>query len=133
MRDGDRLHLTKKCHLSIRCNRKKLTKPAPPRVLKLLVAAKVQQITGEVTAINTNAMTMTVTKKMRSKVLDVVVTVNDETKIMIGKGKRTFADVKAGDKVIIKYREVDGKNVTQSIAIKPSSFRIYREENGDKG
>lgn len=102
-------------------------------MLKLLVAAKVQQITGEVTAINTNAMTMTVTKKMRSKVLDVVVTVNDETKIMIGKEKRTFADVKAGDKVIVKYREVDGKNVTQSIAIKPSSFRIYREENGDKG
>jgi len=37
---------------------------------------------------------------------------------MMGKEKKTLADVMAGNKVTVKYTEVNGKNVAKSIAIK---------------
>ncbi len=92
----------------------------PAEVTKLPGVAKIRQITGNVRAVNTNAMTITVTKKMKRKVVEAVVTIDSKTNIITGKEKRTFADVKVGDKVIVKYKEVNGKNVAQSITIKPA-------------
>jgi Cu/Ag efflux protein CusF len=80
---------------------------------------KVKQVTGEVKAVDTKAKTVTVTKKMRDKAMDTVVTVDDKTKIMMDKEKKALADVKAGDKVKVKYTEIEGKNVAKSIAIQP--------------
>lgn len=82
---------------------------------------KVMQITGEVKAVDTKAMTITVTKKMRDKVIETVATVTDNTKVTIGKEKKTLADVKVGDKVRLKYVEADGKNTAKSIAINPAT------------
>jgi uncharacterized protein YebE (UPF0316 family) len=92
----------------------------PAEVTKLPGAAKIRQITGSVRAVNTNAMTITVTKKMKRKVVEAVVTIDSKTNIITGKEKRTFAEVKVGDKVIVKYKEVNGKNIAQSITIKPA-------------
>ena len=92
----------------------------PAEVTKLPGAAKIRQITGSVRAVNTNAMTITVTKKLKRKVVEAVVTIDSKTNIITGKEKRIFADVKVGDKVIVKYKEVNGKNVAQSITIKPA-------------
>ncbi len=80
---------------------------------------KVKQVTGDVKAVDVKAKTVTVTKKMRDKAMDTVVTVDDKTKIMMDKEKKALADVKAGDKVKVKYTEIEGKNVAKSIAIQP--------------
>jgi ribosomal protein S1 len=80
---------------------------------------KVKQITGEVKAVDAKAMTITVTKKMKDKVIETIATITDKTKIVMGKEKKMLADVKVGDKVTLKYVEADGKNTAKSIAIKP--------------
>lgn len=105
--------------LSLAAEEKK-TESIPPKPLKLQTAAKVQQITGEVRAVNTTAMSIIVTKKIRDKVLETVVTIDNETKILKEKEKKTFLDIKTGDKVVVKYTKVDGKNVAKNISIKPA-------------
>jgi microtubule-associated protein 1 len=62
-------------------------------------------------------MTLTVAKKVKDKVEETVVTVTDKTKIMKGAEKKTLADVKAGEKVTVKYTEKEGKNTAKSISI----------------
>ena len=94
-------------------------KEAPAAAAEMKKApAKVKQVTGEVKAVDTKAMTLTVTKKMKTKAEDTMVTVNDKTKIMMGKDKKLLADLKVGDKVTVKYSEADGKMVAKSVAIK---------------
>ena len=78
---------------------------------------KVQQVTGDVKAVDTKAMTVTVTKMVKGKAEETTVTVSDKTKIMMGTEKKALADVKAGDKVTVKYKEVEGKKAAKSIAI----------------
>jgi len=63
--------------------------------------AATKQVTGEVTAVDAKAKTITV----KGKKGDVVITVDD----------KTLADVKAGDKVTAKYTEADGKNTAKSV------------------
>jgi len=62
---------------------------------------KVRQITGEVTAIDTVGKTITV----KSKKKELTVAVTDEQ----------IKDVKAGDKVVVKYTEKDGKATAKSV------------------
>ncbi|MGB9714785.1 MAG: hypothetical protein ACPL1G_00005 [Thermodesulfovibrionales bacterium] len=81
---------------------------------------KVKQITGDVKAVDTIAKTVTVTKMVKGKAEETTVTVDDKTKIMMDKEKKTLADVKVGNKVTVKYTEVEGKNIAKSIAIKPA-------------
>ena len=94
-------------------------KEAPAAAAEMKKApAKVKQVTGEVKAVDTKAMTLTVTKKMKTKAEDTMITVNDKTKITMGKDKKLLADLKVGDKVTVKYSEADGKMVAKSVAIK---------------
>lgn len=79
--------------------------------------AKVLRITGEVKAVDAAAKTITIVKKVKDKMVETVVTVDDKTAITLGKEKKTLADVKAGDKVTVKYTVVDKKNVAKSVAI----------------
>jgi len=63
--------------------------------------AKVKQVKGDVTMVDTKAKTITV----KGKKGDVVIGVDD----------KVLADVKAGDKVVAKYTEADGKNTAKSV------------------
>lgn len=72
-----------------------------------------KQVTGEVTAVDAKANTLTV----KGKKGDVMVSTDDKTSVMAGKDAKTLADVKAGDKVTVKYTEADGKNVATKVAI----------------
>jgi carnitine O-acetyltransferase len=74
-------------------------------------AAKTVQVTGDVAAVDAKANTITV----KGKKGDVVIAVDDKTKMPKGK---TIADVKAGDKVTVKYAEADGKNTAKSVDFK---------------
>ncbi len=105
--------------LSLAVEEKKV-ESIPPKPLKLQTAAKVQQITGEVSAVNTITNSITVTKKIRDTVVEAVVTIDDKTKIMKEKENKSFADIKIGDKVVVKYAKVDGKNVAKNINIQPA-------------
>jgi ABC-type Fe3+-hydroxamate transport system substrate-binding protein len=74
---------------------------APAEKKEVTVKAKMKQVTGEVTAVDAKANTITVKKGKK----DTTITVDDKTKIMVGKAKKALADVKVGDKVTVHYAE----------------------------
>lgn len=108
-------------------------KKAEPVPSELPVASKIQQITAEVRAVNTNTLSIIVTKKIRDKVIETVLTVNNETKILKENEKKTFADIKIGDKVVVRYTKVDGKNVAKNISIKPAKPESKEKETEKQG
>lgn len=61
--------------------------------------AKMKQVTGEVAAVDAKANTITVKKGKK----ETTITVDEKTKIMVGKEKKALADVKVGDKVTVHY------------------------------
>ncbi len=101
--------------LSFAAEEKKAEKKAP---------AKVKQITGEVTAVDAKANTLTV----KGKKADVSLTTDEKTTVKIGKEKKTLADVMVGDKATVKYAEVDGKNVAKSIVVTPAKKKEEKKE-----
>jgi len=72
--------------------------------------AKVKQVTGEVVAVDAKAKTLTV----KGKKGDVALSVDE-------KAAAKLADVKMGDKVTVKYKETDGKNVATSVVGKKAA------------
>jgi len=76
-------------------------KKAAPMAAEKKAVAKVKTVTGEVTMVDTKGKTITV----KGKKGDVV----------IGVDEKMMADVKAGDKVVAKYTEADGKNTAKSV------------------
>jgi ribosomal 50S subunit-recycling heat shock protein len=78
--------------------------PAPEKakVEKKAPAAKVHQFTGEVTAVDAAAKTITVKGKKADMTFDV-------------SGVKGAEDIKVGDKVVVKYTEKDGKMVAKSV------------------
>ncbi|HSB32578.1 MAG TPA: hypothetical protein VLD55_13330 [Candidatus Sulfobium mesophilum] len=76
-------------------------KEAPAKAEKKETAAKMKKVTGEVTAVDAKANTMTVKKGKK----ETAITVDEKTKIMVGKEKKALADVKVGDKVTVHYAE----------------------------
>lgn len=88
-------------------------------VIEKKEAAKRVQVTGEITVLDAVAKTFTV----KGKKGDVNLSVNDKTKIKAGEETKTLADLKAGEKVTVKYTESDGKNTAKSIMIKTVSAK----------
>ncbi len=88
--------------------KKEAAKPAAEKK----APAKVQQVTGDVTAVDAKAGTITV----KGKNGEVTVAVDAKTA------------VKVGDKVTAKYTEVDGKNVAKSVKAKVAAAPAKAEE-----
>lgn len=80
-------------------------------------SSKARQITGNVTAIDTGNNTVTVRKKDR----EVIITVEDKTKIIQCTMKTSITDIKIGDKVTARYNETDDKNTAKSFTIKATA------------
>lgn len=77
-------------------------KPAEPAKKEEKAAKeKVKQITGEVTAIDTAGKTITVKSKKQE--------------LTIGVKEDQIKDIKAGDKVVVKYTEKEGKLTAKSV------------------
>lgn len=93
---------------------------------------KVKQVTGDVKAVDMKAKTITVAKMMKGKAEETVVTVDDKTKITMGKEKKTLADVKVGDKVKVHYTEVEGKNIAKSVTIMPAEKKAEPAKPAEK-
>lgn len=90
-------------------------KPVEP--VKPTEQPKVKQVTGEVKTVDATAKTIAITKMVKGKDVDIVVTVDDKTKITMGKEKKALADVKVGDKVKVKYEVKDGNNIARRMAL----------------
>lgn len=74
----------------------------------------VKQITGDVVTIDVAVKTLTV----KGKKAEVVITADDKTTVKMNKEKKTLSDIKVGDKVTLKYAEIEGKKIARSIVIK---------------
>jgi Cu/Ag efflux protein CusF len=83
-----------------------------------------RRIMGEVTAVDAAAGTIT----LKHKKGDVTISVDAKTKIMAGKEKKSIGDVKAGEKVTVKYKEEDGKNVATGVYIKTAAKKAKKAE-----
>ncbi len=99
----------------------------------LPVATEVQQITGEVKAVNTIAKSITINKKVGNRAIEATVTVDDKTKIMEGNEKKTFADIKAGGRAVVKYTKANGRNIAEGIALKPAGPESKKSETKKRG
>jgi Cu/Ag efflux protein CusF len=91
-------------------------------------AAHHRRIMGEVTAVDAAAGTITVKHKKG----DVTISVDAKTKIMAGKEKKAIEDVKAGEKVTVKYKEEDGKNVATGVFIKTAAKKAKKAKKAEK-
>ncbi len=100
---------------------------APTKTEEKTSPEKVMSVTGNVVAVDAKAMTLTV----KGKKGDVALSTNDKTTVKMGKDKKTLADVKVGDKVKVKYTEVDGKNVAKSVIIKPAVTAAPAEKKAE--
>ncbi len=90
--------------------------PAPaPAPEKKATKEKVHQYTGEVTAMDTAAKTLTVKGKQGEKIFDV-------TDVKMEK------EVKAGDKVMVKYTEKDGKMAAKSVKAVKAEKKVEKKE-----
>jgi ribosomal protein S1 len=92
-------------------------KEAAPMKEEKKAPAKVKQVSGEVAAVDAAAKTLTV----KGKKGEVALTADD-------KAAAKLADVKVGDKVTVKYKEMDGKNVATSIAAKKAAKKAEKKE-----
>lgn len=78
-----------------------------------------RQVSGEVTAVDAAANTLTV----KGKKGNISLTIDDKTSVMVGKEKKSLADVKSGEDVTVKYIDHEGKNTAKSIAVKPAKAK----------
>jgi|GEM_PF-1384926 len=86
---------------------------APAPAEKKASATKYFSVKGEVTAVDPAVNSITI----KSKKQEVQLTVTDKTKVMIGKEKKSLADVKVGDAVVARYKKEGDKNVATSIKV----------------
>ena len=84
---------------------------------------KAMYVTGEVTAVDATARTLTIKGQDGS----VMLTTSDKTKFAEGK---TLADVKVGDKLTAKYSEKDGKMMAWKVMKKEEMEKMEKEYKG---
>lgn len=84
------------------------TKSAPA-----MKKGKMTSVKGEITEVDPAGNNV----KVKEKDKEVTINVTDKTMITAGKTKRSLADLKAGDKVVAKFTEEDGKMVARSIRV----------------
>jgi Cu/Ag efflux protein CusF len=72
-------------------------------------------ITGEVVTVDTAANSLT----LKGKKAEVVIHTNEDTVVQVAKEKKSLADVKVGAKIAVRYSEIDGKNLAESIVVRP--------------
>ncbi|MBI5187727.1 MAG: HEAT repeat domain-containing protein [Nitrospirae bacterium] len=100
----------------------KKIEPTQPAEKK--ASEKLKRLAGEVKAVDAVAKTITLARDIKDKVEEIIVTVNNKTKITLNNEEKTFADVKLGDKVEVYYTTADGKNTARAIDVRTKKL-IY--------
>ncbi len=83
-------------------------------------STKAMLVSGEVTAVDAAANTLTI----KGKKGEVMLTITDKTKFAEGK---TLADVKIGDKLSAKYSEKDGNMMAWKVMTKKEMKKMKKE------
>lgn len=83
-------------------------------------ATKAMHVSGEVTAVDAAANTLTI----KGKKGEVALTTTDKTRFAEGK---TLADVKVGDKLAAKYSDKDGKMMAWKVMTKKEMKELKKE------
>lgn len=85
--------------------------------------SEIRRVSGEVVAVEpqANPMTLTLNTMEGKQQLTVGVDVTDKTMIREGKVDKTLSDIKAGDRVWLKYQRSGDKLVADAIRILPAS------------
>ncbi len=84
---------------------------------------QVYSVRGPILAVDSSAKMLTVKSMESSKSPseiwkgDMTFVTSDDTKIVMGKKVETFQDLKAGEKVVVKFHEKDGKYIADSVRI----------------
>ena len=86
----------------------KETVPAPAKVEKKTPGVHGKHVLGKVTAVDATAKTITV----KSRKGEVTLSIDDKTKFSKNK---TISDVKVGDWMFAKYKEIDGNLVASKV------------------
>lgn len=76
---------------------------------------KIYSLKGEVVSVDTVAKTLTVKGKKGEETF----ATSEMTKINMGKKHETFENIKAGEKVLVKYYKKNGKEMAEHIRILP--------------
>ena len=92
---------------------KAMDKPAAEGKAAPMKKHKMTAVKGEITAVDSAGNNI----KIKEKDKELTVNVTDKTMITAGKTKKSLADLKAGDKVVAKFMEEDGKMVAHSIRV----------------
>lgn len=90
-----------------------MAKPAAEGKATPMKKGKMTSVKGEITDVDTAGNNV----KVKEKDKELTINVTDKTMITAGKTKRSLADLKAGDKVVAKFTEEDGKMVARSIRV----------------
>lgn len=81
---------------------------------------KTMTVKGEVTSVDASANTLMVKERDKEATLNV----NDKTRVMFGKEKKSLADIKAGDKITAWTIQKDGKTIAKSIRVSTSKAAL---------
>ncbi len=100
---------------------KKAAAPAPAekKAEKKEAAPKTHQFTGEVTAVDMAAKTLTGKNQKGEKVFDIA-------------NVKMKAEPKVGDKVLVKFVEKDGKNIANSVAVTKAAKKAEAKKEAPK-
>lgn len=99
---------------------KKASAAPSERKTETVEKPKLKTVTSKVNAIDTVAHTVILARKIKGETTETVINIDEKTGITMGKKKKGLGDVKEGDKVIVKYKEIEGKNTAKSLAIMPA-------------
>lgn len=76
-----------------------------------------RKFTGKIEEIDQNRMIMAVIKKVGDNDFRKVFTFEANTPVSFGAENKNISDLKAGDKVVIRYELTGGRNLVSSIAL----------------
>lgn len=77
---------------------------------------------GQVVSSDASTQTLIVkVQQLSGDEVEMTFVLNDESKIVKGSSKLALADVAGGDKVVVNYRTIGGKNLVLSIGVEPQA------------
>lgn len=85
---------------------------------------KMSTIKGEVTEVDSAANIV----KIKDADKEVTLNVTEKTAITSGKTKKSLADVKAGDKVVAKITQEEGKMTARSIRVGVGGGKMFKKD-----
>ena len=79
-----------------------------------LAKVKSKEITGEIVSVDASKNLLTV----KTKKGEMAFSLDEKTKIKMGKETRSISDLKVGDKIKVYYIHVDGKDLAETIMVR---------------